>query len=104
MKRCDRKRIAVVTGFILIFVFVFCGTVMVSAMAKEPAGEKRTAYYASIEIQDGDSLWTIAQKYASGTGLSVSEYIDCLRQMNRLSGDTIHTGNYLTVMYVEPER
>ncbi len=103
MKQYDKARIVVLTIFILSFGFGLCGTVMMSAMAKEPAGEKRSAYYTSIEIREGDTLWKIAQEYAPGTGLSVSEYVGCLRQMNRLSGDTIHTGNYLTVMYGEPQ-
>jgi hypothetical protein len=32
----------------------------------------------------------------------VEEYVKQLKQMNRMGEDTIHEGNYLTVMYKHP--
>lgn len=79
--------------------FGFCGGALMNSMAKEPAAAAAAVYYTSIEIGRGDSLWSIAQEYAPALGLSAGEYIDRLRQMNHLDGDTIHEGCYLTVMY-----
>ena len=36
-----------------------------------------------------------------GSSLSSEEYVDQLRQMNRLTEDTIHAGQYLTVVYFQ---
>ncbi len=79
--------------------FGFCRSTILNTLAKEPADTGAPVYYTSIEISDGDSLWSIAHRYAPDLGLTTAEYIDRLRQMNRLEGDTIHEGRYLTVMY-----
>ena len=36
-----------------------------------------------------------------GSSMSMEEYVNQLRQMNGLKKDTIHTGQYLTVVYFE---
>lgn len=47
-------------------------------------------YYSSIEIQEGDSLWKIADRYRKGSRMTTQEYVKQLQRMNRLTGDTIH--------------
>ena len=93
MKKMILTVLAAVLGFL------FRGNALMDTLANEPASAKKTAYYTSIEISDGDSLWSIAQKYAPDLDLSTEEYIDCLRQMNHIRGDVIHSGRCLTVMY-----
>jgi LysM repeat protein len=56
-------------------------------------------YYTSIQIQQGDSLWSIAGKYKENSGLTVEQYVKELKNINGLKEDTIHSGHYLTVMY-----
>ena len=56
-------------------------------------------YYTSIRIEEGDSLWSLAKKYGAGSDRDTLNYVRELRQINRLAGDTIHTGHYLTVIY-----
>ena len=58
-----------------------------------------TPYYSSIEIQEGDNLWKIANRYRKGSRMTTQEYIKQLRRMNSLEGDTIHTGAHLTIVY-----
>lgn len=72
-----------------------------SAQALDKASTAR--YYTSIEIQQGDSLWSIAGKYSENSGLSVAQYVKELKNMNGLKEDVIHSGHYLTVMYVASE-
>ncbi len=55
--------------------------------------------FKSIKIQPGDSLWTIAQENKDAHYASVQEYIDEIKQINNLSSDLIHSGQYLTVVY-----
>ncbi len=67
------------------------------SMAEEDSS--RAAYYRSVQIQSGDSLWNIASRYRGGSDMSMEEYMETLRRMNRLKEDTIHAGQYLTILY-----
>ena len=82
---------------VLLFVTIFMGRTMFTSMAKEESGA--TPYYKSVQIQEGDSLWGLASQYKDGSSMSTHEYVDQLRQMNGLKKDTIHAGQYLTVVY-----
>ncbi|MEG0215642.1 MAG: LysM peptidoglycan-binding domain-containing protein [Hungatella sp.] len=81
----------------------FFGNSLLNVMAEEPEVPPRTRYYQSILIEDGDSLWSISKKYMGDDpadyNMSIQEYIDQLKQINGLSEDTIHAGQYLTVVY-----
>lgn len=56
--------------------------------------------YKSVEIMDGDTLWKIADRYADSRYVSKSDYIEEIKQINNLSDDTIHAGNYITISYL----
>ena len=46
-------------------------------------------------------LWSIAETYRTHSGKSAAEYVCDLKEMNSLSGDTIHAGHYLTIYYYD---
>ena len=81
----------------------FFSLFFINALAKETPGPKMISYYTYIQIQPGDTLWSIAETYTEGTDLTIDEYVHRLKQMNHIGEDTIHTGHYLTVMYQRPE-
>ena len=62
-------------------------------------------YYTTIEIESGDTLWSIAQEYRTSEYRSLQAYIDEVKQINGLAGDNITEGCYLTIPYyaVEPK-
>ena len=63
-------------------------------------------YYKSIEIQKGDSLWSIAETYMNDKYDSVHEYIDELVSINNMNAnkiDAIQEGDYLMVAYYDNE-
>ena len=95
-----RTAVAVVAG-LLICAF-FTGMNLLHSQAQEKTSPYHK-YYTSIRIQKGDSLWSIAESYKTHSGKSTAEYVHDLRQMNSLSDDTIHAGNYLTVYYYDLE-
>lgn len=86
---------------VVLFASVFLGRTMLTSMAEEEHETER--YYTSIQIQEGDSLWSIAGRYRDGGPMNAREYIAELKRMNNLKEDTIHTGQYLTVVYFESE-
>lgn len=77
----------------------FIGHSLMNVLAGEDEARIAEKYYTSIEIQKGDSLWSIAGKYGENSGLTTSQYIKELKNINGLKEDTIHSGHYLTVMY-----
>ena len=88
----------------LIAVLIFASGFLSHSVLVSMAGEEessRDRLYKSVRIESGDTLWTIANRYREDSSLSSEEYVDQLRQMNRLTEDTIHAGQYLTVVYFQ---
>ncbi len=57
-------------------------------------------YYKSIIISSTDTLWSIAAEYMDEEHYeSITDYIDEIKSMNSLAGDSIHYGEYLIVPY-----
>ena len=55
--------------------------------------------YKSIELQEGDTLWNIAETYMDDSYDSINDYISELKKINNLDSDEIHEGHYLMVAY-----
>ena len=63
-----------------------------SSDKKASASTTKHKYYTCISIEDGDSLWTIAEKYAAPESGSYNDFIDEVKQINDLHGDQIEYG------------
>lgn len=58
--------------------------------------------YKSIVISNNDTLWSIAGQYMDSEHYdSITDYIEEVKRMNSLSGDSIRYGEYLIVPYYE---
>lgn len=90
----------------LSLIVLVCSCIFGKSLMNTLAGESDTSlvnkYYTSIEIKKGDTLWSIAGKYSENSGLSRTQYLKKLKDMNGLREDQIQSGQYLTVMYFEP--
>ncbi len=105
----NKKRAAAITGRMrcllisILMTIVFCSAVLGRTLLKVHAGEETAPalnpYYTSIRLKEGDSLWKIAVTYAEGSGYTVHEYVEELKRMNGLTGEEIHSGQYLTIVY-----
>ena len=60
---------------------------------------RREKTIVSVQIQEGDSLWSIASEYMSREYKSVKHYVKEIKRTNNLTSDTIHTGCHLIVPY-----
>lgn len=61
-------------------------------------------YYTSIEVQYGDTLWSIAQAYCSEEYDSVDDYIYEVMKINHLQQESvIAAGSHLVVPYFSAE-
>lgn len=97
-----KKLLPLSITIILICSTIF-GTSILNVMAEEPESPMITRYYKSIMIEEGDSLWSISQTYNTDYYLDTQTYIKELKAMNSLLHDTIHAGQYLTIVYFIPE-
>jgi len=66
--------------------------------AEEPLSELQ---YKIIEINEGDSLWSIAEENMSPGFHDIRDYIQEIRDCNQLSTDQIYAGSYLMLPYYE---
>lgn len=54
-------------------------------------------YYISIQINTGDTLTSIANRYITDEYSSTGDYIKEVKKINNLGDDTIIAGNYIIV-------
>ena len=52
--------------------------------------------YMSIQIEEGDSLWSIASEYKSDT-TDIKHYINTVRELNNIKGSEIYASQYLII-------
>lgn len=64
----------------------------------EETQKARVRYYKSIQVQPGDSLWSIAQVYRTEEFSSIYAYIQEIYELNELQSETIWAGSYLMVI------
>ena len=104
-----RKQIAkrrMILLLIALFVITLGSVVFGSifSKAKNPSTDvKQYKYYKSITIEQGDSLWSIAEEYCDDTYGDTREYVSELKQLNSLTSETIHAGQHLLVAYYDTE-
>ena len=90
---------------VLVLAFQY-GTLLSSAhnsRQEEPVNYK---YYKSIQIEQGDSFWNIAEEYMSDEYDSIYDYMEELMVVNQLNTseiDNLQEGDYLTVVYYDTE-
>ncbi len=94
-----RKEVFIVCMLFLAVLFL-CGMLVRADTAKEEGSGYK--YYTSVLVRSGDTLWDIASRYCGDSG-RIREYMKELKQINHLSGDAIHAGRYLTVVYYSEE-
>lgn len=61
----------------------------------------KTKYFKTIEVDPGQTLWSIANEYKSGEYRTVNDYIDEVKSINNLLMDDINSGEKLIIPYYE---
>lgn len=101
-----RRKIALYLIAVAIIVVTVSTLLLCSMNAEAAPAETSVRYYASVRVQDGDTLWKIADRYFTDECGSMRAYIREICLINHISGNDIHAGQYLTIPYyhcVHPE-
>ena len=99
-----RKMILLLTTVLLITIgSIVFGSIFSSAQSSAEESGIQYKYYKSITIEQGDSLWSIAEKYCTDAYEDTREYVDELKELNSLTSDIIHEGQHLLVAYYDAE-
>ncbi|MCI9491842.1 MAG: LysM peptidoglycan-binding domain-containing protein [Lachnospiraceae bacterium] len=87
------------------FLFIVCsliGICLIQASGQKHKGAEPNSppkSYTSIEIQPGDSLWSIASEHITEEYQSIQDYVKEIKALNGLGDDNIHAGKFLIVPY-----
>ncbi|MBR1572637.1 MAG: LysM peptidoglycan-binding domain-containing protein [Lachnospiraceae bacterium] len=73
----------------------------ISTVGKAQQQHELLSYYESVQIQPGDTLSSLAQKYYINDIGDFNKYVNEIRELNNISGDDIHAGEYVTIKYYE---
>ena len=90
---------------VLVLAFNF-GTLLSSAHNSRQEDPVNYKYYKSIQIEKGDTFWSIAKEYMTDEYKSIYEYMEELMIVNQLNTseiDNLQEGDFLTVVYYDTE-
>lgn len=85
---------------VIIAVLAVTGSILFSSMKAQAAPATPTyKYYTSVQIQKGDTLWSIADSYMTDEYADKRAYIQEICSINHILEDDIHSGQYITIPY-----
>ncbi|TAH63728.1 MAG: LysM peptidoglycan-binding domain-containing protein [Anaerolineaceae bacterium] len=94
----DKRRIRWIALVVFFIVMVFTVILATKKVTAKREGY-RVKHVISVEIQKGDTLWSIASRHISDEYDNVNDYIAEIMISNGLTSDKIHAGNYIIVPY-----
>lgn len=104
MKRLRHFRrqcfLVLLTVLLILFLTVSYHAILSKATTGENVSYK---YYTSIKIAYGESLWSIADKYAGEEYASAEDYVHEVMKINHLQEEVLIAGQYLVVPYYSTE-
>ncbi len=99
------RRMFILTGIAVVLVVFFA--LSYHAMLTHANTELEDVsykYYTSVQIEPGDTLWSLADRYADREHyVSQEQYITEVMNMNHLTREDICAGNYLIIPYYSTE-
>lgn len=101
------KRIIIFIPTVLVLLIIAAGPLsgLISRDTAVAQADQRLTdiQYKIIEIEPGDSLWSIAKDNMGPGFKDTYDYIREIKECNQLESDHITSGNYLMIPYYETE-
>jgi cell division protein YceG involved in septum cleavage len=94
-----QKSILALVVLALVVFGILLGTGMNALASSDKDIASYNKYYVSIRVESGDTLWTIADEYIDGFNIEKDDYIKEVCEINEISKDDIHAGDYIVVPY-----
>ena len=86
---------------IFLFAVIYILAFLPSKIAYANPEEQKVRTYKTVQIQYGDSLWSIASDNYCKSEESIQDYISLVKQCNSLYEDEITAGCYLVIPVYE---
>ena len=95
-----RRRIGFVVSTAMLILFLAVAGFQINAKATEKQEPDAIKYYTSIQIEPGDSLWSIANTYMDDHYNSINDYIKDIAKTNGISThSSLTSGEVLIIPY-----
>lgn len=94
----NKKRLWMI-GAALLFIVLLFSVFFITKTVTAQRNVDRTKLVTCIEVKKGDTLWSIASEFSSDEYNDMNEYIEEIKDSNRMISDEIHAGNYIIVPY-----
>lgn len=93
---------------ILTLLFILGGVLLGSSWSDARRSEASAdhsiyKYYTTVTVEDGDTLWTLADTYMDEQYRDKREFISEVKQLNQIDENQIHEGTQLVIPYYSPE-
>ena len=103
MRRNSRAELIVrnrkiMLAIVILVTLLFSIILFTNKAAAENSREVYT-YYTSYQIQSGDTLWTIADKFMGPDYTDKKDFIENIKSLNHLGDDQITEGKFLVIEY-----
>lgn len=97
-----RRGTAILTAILILVSAILLGS-SIGALASAGDQPELHKYYTSIQVQRGDTLWDIADRYTADGRMDRKAFIDEVTALNGLKDGQIRSGDYIVVTYYSEE-
>lgn len=88
---------------ITLVLFLSVSLFIIKAKASSQEEALKYKYYTSITIESGETLWDIANEYASDDFRSITAYVNEVKHINHINDSRIYAGERLIIPYYSNE-
>ena len=94
-----QKRVIALAGILIVSLLILLGS-SIRTFASSRNNEPLHKYYTSVRIENGDSLWSLADQYTVDGVYDRDDFIEETCSLNQLTDQNeLHTGDYIVVGY-----
>lgn len=99
-----QKRFIAIAAILCTSIIILLGTSIKAFASSYNNAKPVYKYYTSVLVENGDTLWSLANDYIGDYGFDKSEYIEEVCELNQLQNAKIHAGQYIVLAYYSTER
>ncbi|MDD3184431.1 MAG: LysM peptidoglycan-binding domain-containing protein [Anaerostipes sp.] len=96
--RIYKCRIKLFLFGVVVMLFI-AGGLFIHGNSVVGADSAKKKCFKSVQIQDGDTLWSIAKKHITDEYSTVNDYVEEVCEANHIGADDITEGMYIVIPY-----